>query len=284
MQIIANHLKSFYVQYADENGLTLATVSSVVNTWDRQQFEDAINEFMQNVNPDDALMQRLSAARAKAMIDKRQMLNSVIAVGIDAATTKTKQFGQPELVRQYVHGYHARTGNQLKPEQVPPKIRVQGEFNSRLQVHSDVMATRMQETLNKALQRGLQPPDLKQLLKRIPPASTLRENRNLSSDMDKILSQIRNLTRDQAVRNTNQGANRAMDEDGVEYVIFLTQNDSRVCDICASLDGQVFERDEAPNLPGNSVDISIPVDTHYGCRCQEIPSDADGNPLPGYLH
>ena len=40
------------------------------------------------------------------------------------------------------------------------------------------------------------------------------------------------LTTNEAIRNSNGGKNRAYDEQNVQYVMWLTEEDDRVCDIC----------------------------------------------------
>ncbi|WP_285213978.1 phage minor head protein [Lactiplantibacillus plantarum] len=82
------------------------------------------------------------------------------------------------------------------------------------------------------------------------------------------------LTTNEAIRNSNGGKNRAYDEQNVQYVMWLTEEDDRVCDICEPLDRQTFAYGQAP----------IPVtDTHPRCRCQLVACDEDGNLLSGEL-
>lgn len=62
-------------------------------------------------------------------------------------------------------------------------------------------------------------------------------------------------------------------EAGVEKVRWLTVRDFAVCDICAPLDNQVFDADDAP----------VPIeDTHVGCRCftaAEVPEATSREPI-----
>lgn len=92
--------------------------------------------------------------------------------------------------------------------------------------------------------------------------------------MNQMLSRIHTLTTNEAIRNSNSGKNRAYDEQNVQYVMWLTEEDDRVCDICEPLDRQTFAYGQAP----------IPVtDTHPRCRCQLVACDEDGNLLSGEL-
>ncbi|UVF62242.1 hypothetical protein [Nitrososphaeria virus YSH_1032793] len=54
-------------------------------------------------------------------------------------------------------------------------------------------------------------------------------------------------------------------------MMWITEDDSRVCPICFPLHGRVYETtDEIPVIPN---------DTHPNCRCRVVPIDNDGNPL-----
>lgn len=56
-------------------------------------------------------------------------------------------------------------------------------------------------------------------------------------------------------------------------VMWLTEDDSRVCSICFPLHGRTFD---SPNdVP------DIPRDTHPNCRCRVVPVDESGNPILG---
>lgn len=48
---------------------------------------------------------------------------------------------------------------------------------------------------------------------------------------------------------------QAYQDEGVEQVMWHTEEDGRVCEVCAGLDGQVFPADAAP------------AKQHYNCRC-----------------
>lgn len=270
MQIIGNHLNTFYVQYADDTGLSLNQVTNQVSSWDKGQFESAVSELMANLQPDNKLDKRLAAAFAQAQGTKRDMLNALVSIGVDTATAKAEQFGIPELNRQYANGYNIKRYNHMPVTELPTDINKQSEFSDRLWIHGDIAKTRMQETLNKGLQRGLDNQGIKTLT-RVIKQSGDRINGNLSSDMNRGLSGVHNLMRDSGVINSNKGyedANNDNPSDIFIYAKFNTQEDDRVCTICAPLDGEIFLWDECP----------VPItDTHDGCRCWRARCDADGN-------
>ncbi|MGP3639394.1 phage minor head protein [Lentilactobacillus hilgardii] len=271
LSIIGNHLQEFYNEYADDNGLTLNQVSQQVNSWDIQSFYQAIDEMLVNASPSDKLSKRLQAIFAQASISRRDMLGAMIGAGMSIATAESESFAVNELKQQYIDGYNNSSLNKIST--VPDKVANQAEYSQRIWVHGDVMTTRMKETLNKGLSRGMKKSDINKMTRSIPQSGD-RIDDNLATPMNQMLSRIHTLTTNEAIRNSNSGKNRAYDEQNVQYVMWLTEEDGRVCDICEPLDRQTFAYGQAP----------IPVtDTHPRCRCQLVACDEDGNLLSGEL-
>lgn len=52
----------------------------------------------------------------------------------------------------------------------------------------------------------------------------------------------------------------AMKRNGVQEVIWVTEEDERVCETCKALEGQIFRIDSVPHIP-----------QHYRCRCHVEP-------------
>ncbi|GHP12985.1 phage head morphogenesis protein [Lentilactobacillus fungorum] len=269
LSIIGNHLHEFYNEYADENGLTLNQVSQNVNSWDIQEFYQAINEMLADVSPDDKLSQRLQAIYAQASISRRDMLGALIGAGMSIATARSESFAVNELKQQYIDGYEDFSPRKLAT--VPAKVAKQTEYSQRVWVHGDVMTTRMKETLNKGLSRGMGQADINKMTRSIPQSGD-RIDGNLATPMNQMLSRIHTLTIDEGANNSNKGKSKAYEEQNVKYVMWLTQEDDHVCDICEPLDRQIFPYGEAP----------IPIaDTHPRCRCQLVACDENGILLKG---
>lgn len=69
------------------------------------------------------------------------------------------------------------------------------------------------------------------------------------------------IVRTETMRAVNQGAVERYKEGGINRVEFLTVADERTCEECEGLDGQVFDIDNAPDMP-----------RHINCRCILIPT------------
>lgn len=81
-----------------------------------------------------------------------------------------------------------------------------------------------------------------------------------NNEIDKALKYLIMQTTHYADKATAEAELQAMKDAGVKKVMWLTERDDRVCDICYPLDGKVFDIDKTPPIP-----------QHYNCRCILIP-------------
>lgn len=270
MTIIGNHLNQFYLQYADENGLSLKQTEAKVRQWDMDQFQAAIKELLKDRTPDDDLTKQIQQAYVESQRNRRGTMLAIISAGVAVATSEAKDYGKSVIHDEYVEGHQSRSGR--APVQVPDSTSKAEDYQQRAQVHGEVAVSRMHETLNSGLRRGLSQKDMRVLTHVYPPKSK-RIKGNLSSELNKLVTRSQGLIVDKATRANNNGQAQAFNDAKVEYVYFMTENDSRVCDKCDRLVG-VWPVKSAPQ-PGK--------DTHPGCRCQLVPCDKDGNILPGFI-
>lgn len=100
-------------------------------------------------------------------------------------------------------------------------------------------------------------PETERKKQRLIEALAVAQNRN--AEIDKALrywtQQISQYADNSVFRARLEAFRRA----GIEQVIWVTQEDDRVCEDCEPLDGQIFDVDNVPDPP------------HWGCRCRLIP-------------
>ena len=107
---------------------------------------------------------------------------------------------------------------------------------------------------------------------RLIEALALAADENAVRGMIGTPEEIRNLLIDQALKQwtkqlgqyainvTDVAIMQALDDAGVEGVIWVTERDQRVCADCYQLDGRWFPLDEVPAKP------------HWNCRCRVRPA------------
>lgn len=266
LTIIKNSLNAFFVQYASETGLDYNTLAQQANSWDLQQFQDAINLMMNNMTVDNDLDKRLLSAKAMATIDKRNSLLAIVTATTAIATAKTQNYGNSVAVNMYKQEHKRVVPD--KPVIVPKEIEENKDFNSKVWVNNDIVALRTRQAIDKAIHKTIDKP----MLRRMTANNHGRQlTYNLDSASQAGISFNKSLINDTSINVTNSARDSAFKNDETtDYVVWCTDKDDKVCDICNDLEGSVYEAD----------DITKPVpidDTHNNCRCIYEPCDKDGN-------
>lgn len=97
------------------------------------------------------------------------------------------------------------------------------------------------------------------LRKRDRLSEALRTRSDVNSEWRRAVSLWSNMTAQYADIVTDETVLRAYKDAGVEYVMWVTQEDEKVCEICKPLDGEIFPINEAPDKQ------------HWHCRCYLVP-------------
>ncbi|VDG31401.1 hypothetical protein [Lactobacillus kunkeei] [Lactiplantibacillus mudanjiangensis] len=255
--MISAHLTTFYNNYATETGLTLTQVDQEVSQWDLEQFKLAVDAMVNDPNPDDTLAKRLKLAYAQASISRRNMLGAMVGIGLAVASDQADRFGQQTITNSYHKTYHARTAKPVTD--IKPMLKPIKDYTSRIWLHNDQMANRVQQVLYRGLQRGLTKQDWQQLTAFKYPSQP-REPDNLASEANKVITQEQTLLKSTKADSDNQATLNGYKAIGGYAVEMVLQPGH--CDPCAELASEgPWLIDDAPN---------IPEDTHPGCRCSFI--------------
>ncbi len=262
--MISAHLTTFYNNYATETGLTLTQVDQEVSQWDLEQFKLAVDAMVNDSNPDDALAKHLKLAYAQATISKRNMLGAMVSIGLAVASDQADQFGQQAIETSYRKTYQARTAKPVTD--IKATIKPLKEYKSRIWLHNDQMAGRVQQVLYHGLQRGLSKQDWQQLTKFKSPSQP-RENDNLASEANKVITQAQTLLKSVKADSDNQATLHSYSALGGHAVEMVLQPGH--CGPCEELANEgPWLIDDAPHLP---------EDTHPGCRCSFVMVDNNGH-------
>ncbi|UQS85775.1 minor capsid protein (plasmid) [Apilactobacillus apisilvae] len=267
--IIKSNIQAFYQQYATENRLSLNQVSSSVNSWDMQQFKRAINQFMLDTPDNDDLKQRIFAAKALAGTNKSNLIGAIISIGIATASAKAQQYGQKQLINQYVDEYNYRNPNsKISSMDVPSSIKKAKDFINKIWANNDLSTIRAKQQVHKSITKGLDRSSLNQLNKNSDDTNT---SNNLDSSANAGISFNKQLLRSSNIDANNEASSAAYsDNQSIVYLQWVTQDDDKVCDICEPMNGNIYTVEDAPTPQ---------EDSHYNCRCLLEPSDKDGNIL-----
>ena len=101
-------------------------------------------------------------------------------------------------------------------------------------------------------------PEAERKKQRIVEALIASHKRN--DEVDKALKLWSLQISQYAIKMVDEATMGAYKSAGVQYVVWNTQDDERVCTICSPRDGKIYRIDEAPPK------------AHYGCRCYYLPA------------
>lgn len=97
------------------------------------------------------------------------------------------------------------------------------------------------------------------LRKRDRLSEALRARSDSNTEWRRAMSQWHNMTAQYADIVTDRAHTKAQKDADVEYVMWITQQDEKVCADCQPLDGKIFHIDKAPSKK------------HWHCRCYLAP-------------
>lgn len=277
-------IESFYFRYAEENGLSYAAAQIRLNAEELGELQDFINLAMENIGKHNQTVNNLSL---KARITRYQaleaqvdaMLRQLYAVDYQEAAEQTmKAVYESTYYRTWYNidqyrGFHAAFA-QVDPHAVEKLLEYPfngANFSSRLWKQKDYLQMQLMESLTTMMVQGRNP--------HVLAADFAKKMQSKKFDAYRLLHTESSFLMSEA---THAGYR----EDGVEKYQILAALDSKTCDICGGLDGNVYEVEKA--VTG----VNMPP-FHCFCRCTDVPyyddedlsdqtrvaRDAEGNPI-----
>jgi len=208
---------------------------------------DEYEELIENSIDYDELDEYLSTLREKTLTesyidDARNLINNVFDTGMmqkvkdlftDAHDKGTKRVFDKE-------GEQIDTGD-VDPRGVEQLANEQRDYIENL--HEDA-GEKVEEELTKAMEEGESIPEARD---------------RLMNELDGLTkNRAETIARSEIIKASSKGTEDAMDEAGIDEVIWIATEDNRVCEDCKALHMKPFKREKAPT----------PVEsTHPNCRC-----------------
>ena len=261
LQYIASHLNQFYDHYATDNGLDLNTASQELNSWDVDQWNQALSQFNPSTWPVPAKA-RLAAYAAAAHIDNKHMLTAIIAVGLIANTVITQRhildriaqdgITQGKFLHHYLNDSAKADRDGLK---IVTKNRLKPKWIKTLWSHPDNIADDVETLVNKKIRKGMTAKDLDKLLTFHANPAMRTPNTSIADRVAQLIGDAGRITRTESASEIND-INRAIYIDsGVREVDIV--NMPGACVLCQDLAADnPYDIMDYPNLP-----------YHINCRC-----------------
>lgn len=263
-------IEAFYFEYAEENGLSYAAAQRQLSKAEIGNLRDFIDLAMANIGKHNQTVNNMSI---KARITRYQaleaqvdaMLRQLYAVDYQAAAEQTmKAVYEDTYYRTWYNidqykGFHVAFAR-VDPHAVEKLLEYPfngASFSSRLWKQKDHLQTQLMEALTTMMVQGKSPQALTNDFAKRLNVKKFDAYRLLHTESSFLMSEA-----------THAGYK----EDGVEKYQILATLDSKTCDICGDLDGEVYEVEK------EAVGVNMPP-FHCFCRCTDVPYyDDDGRP------
>ena len=259
-------IEAFYFRYAEENGLSFAAAQKRLNAEELGELNDFIALAMDNIGK---YNQQVNNMSLKARVTRYQalemqvdaILRQLYAIDYQAESERTMQEVYEDTyyrtwysIDQY-HGFHQAFA-QVEPRVVEKLLEYPfngAAFSSRLWKQKDHLQTQLTEAVTTMLIQGRHPSTLTREFAKKMQSKKFDAYRLLHTESSFLMSEA-----------THAGYK----EDGVEKYEILATLDSKTCEICGELDGNVYEVGE--EVTG----VNMPP-FHPLCRCTDVPHYAD---------
>ncbi len=259
-------IEAFYFRYAEENGLSFAAAQKRLNAEELGELNDFIALAMDNIGK---YNQQVNNMSLKARVTRYQtlemqvdaILRQLYAIDYQAESEKAMQEVYEDTyyrtwysIDQY-HGFHQAFA-QVEPRVVEKLLEYPfngAAFSSRLWKQKDHLQTQLTEAVTTMLIQGRHPSTLTKEFAKKMQSKKFDAYRLLHTESSFLMSEA-----------THAGYK----EDGVEKYEILATLDSKTCEICGELDGNVYE--VGKEITG----VNMPP-FHPLCRCTDVPHYAD---------
>lgn len=284
---IREKVDSFYMRYAREQGLSYAEAVKTLSSKEAREWRKTLAEYVEEIKalPDGKVKSRLIAEldmRSYAsQQDRLSTLAGQIDMEIDRLFIGAEQQMRLAMTDVLEDGYYRKSFDlqqragvmshipRLSPEMVEDVLTYPwsgADFSTRLWNNKRALLFNMRQTITQGLVQG---------------QSIARMSKDLGDTLGKSYITTERLIRTETNHFHAEADKSAYNAAGVEQYEYMATLDTRTSDVCASLDGKVF------NVKDAQVGVNYPP-MHPWCRSTTVEYDpedaadwaASGEPIP----
>ncbi|MFC6180339.1 hypothetical protein [Lactiplantibacillus daowaiensis] len=267
---ISDNLQRFYMQYADESGLSLAQTRQAVSRWDIAQWQRAIDQ-LDMTDWDDNAKYLAGEYAYQAGYDRTHLMGAMVGMSLISMTSKVQQHitdrvktdavDQEEHLKRLLDGPPIRPIVKSKPVSIITQDETTALWSDSLWLKSESMANDVQSLVNLHLRHGMSIDDLKGMLVQHVNPRQFRPGKSIADRISQMDYQAERILRTESARLVDEVNMTTYSMQGVIWVDWI--DEPGACEMCAALaDGGPYPLNDVPSIPG---------DTHPNCRCSKIP-------------
>ncbi|MCI1958844.1 MAG: minor capsid protein [Clostridia bacterium] len=262
-------IQSFYERFAKNESLTIADARKILNSDERKRFQMDLKEYIKKGEENGISAdweKQLESASDIHRIDRLRALQMQMREKVEELSGYKQKGLDKTLADVYKEGYYKNifeiqkyvgTGSAfavLDQKKIDTVLAKPWTYDN--QTYSDKIwqnRDRLNYALDKALTQGIirgQAPD--------------KVSRQIAKELNMELSSTKRLVLTESAAFSSMASQDSYKELGVEKVEYLTTLDDKTCEMCAPMDGKVFD------MKDFEMSVNAPP-LHPNCRCTTVP-------------
>lgn len=250
---LTKQINGFYQRYAKAEGITMAEAMERVSKMDVEAFQAKAKKYVKEKNFSKQANEELRLYNATMKINRLELLKAQMGLEmVDAFNDMETLLGEKlndramdELRRQAGILGGSVTGNERWAREIVNASFHNATWSQRIWMYQTDLKNELSMLLTNGIIQGRNPRELAPHLSRLFGVSQ---------------SDALRLMRTEMARVQEDAQKRAYTEADIDQFIFIATEDAKTCEICGSMDGQVFEVKKM--MPGENC-----APMHPNCRC-----------------
>jgi len=231
---IQKEINGFYAKYATAEGISLADAKKRVSRLDIDAYNRKAERYVRNHTFSKEANEEMRLYNATMKINRLEMLKSNIGLELIEGFDELQKYYNTVLTDRTLAEFERQAGilgksvlnNQVLAHSIVNASFHNARFSDRIWMHQDMLKNELAGLLKTGLIQGRHPRVLATHLRKLFGVSKANSER---------------LMRTELARVQTEAQRRSFIENGYDKYEWISTEDSKVCDACARLDGQIFD-------------------------------------------
>jgi phage putative head morphogenesis protein, SPP1 gp7 family len=234
MDNIQREINGFYAKYATSEGITLADAKKRVSQLDIDTYNRKAERYVKNRTFGKVANEEMRLYNATMKINRLEMLKSNIGLELVRGFDELQKYYDTILTDRTLTEFERQAGilgksiqnNQKLAHSIVNASFHNARFSDRVWMHQDMLKNELAGLLKTGLIQGRNPRVLATHLRKLFGVSKANSERLMRTELARVQTETQK---------------RSYIENGYDKYEWISTEDSKVCDACARIDGQIFD-------------------------------------------
>lgn len=246
-------INGFFGRYASSEGISVAEAKARADAMDVADFAEKAKKYVQTRDFSREANEALKLYNLTMKVNRLELLKANIGLEMCAGFDEMQKYFDTILVDRVQEECERQSGilgETIKSNAKMAKSLVGASFNNasfsdRIWMYQGMLRSELSSLLEQGIVQGKHANELARHLEKRFGVSKFSAQRLMRTEMARVQTEAQK---------------QSFEQIGYKQYIFIAEHDSRTCEVCASLDGLVF--DNAKMMPGTNASPMHPM-----CRC-----------------